>query len=109
MIDGFGTSVEFEGEIEVFGEYQNLDETDEDMMREWICMYLTETEANKLPKLENDDRIPWFCFRNRDEAEMLFKDLPKYGEVNVTINNFSINICASDCGNAAELISINNP
>lgn len=69
-----------------------------------ICMYNDDPYAQKtLPRVVGDNRLLFFCFNNVEKAKTLVSN-SKVGEsINVTIENYTINLDNNSAVNTADL------
>jgi hypothetical protein len=94
--------VRFEGAIDLTGEIRPHPADPES---DAVCFFPDDASARRLPRLAGDERYPWMCFENGEEARRLLPPESEGGALSVTVENFLYAFSYSDVHNAARLIS----
>lgn len=101
-----GGTVGFDGEITLTGTYAN--EPLAEAVPPAPCFYVADESADRLPQVQGDTRIPWFCFTNGEVAQAALGD--RTGEaVTIVIDQYTIHYVPSDVTNEAEFVRMANP
>jgi hypothetical protein len=70
------------------------------------CFEADTTSARKLPRWSGDERRPWLCFENRDEARMKLGEASSGIPATIRVDRFTIHRNLSDAVNSARLIEV---
>lgn len=91
----------FRGQIELNG--HTIEHPDSDVRAVTTCFEADSASAARLPRWQHDERRPWFCFTNRDDAlRMLGTD----GNATIVIDSFTIHRGLTDQVNSAHLARV---
>jgi len=101
--DKYVGTVNFQGEIEVSGVYEPQAEVAGGI---GACFYVVRQSESKLPRLLGDERNPWFCFRDPEQAREKFGDRDRDFLAKIIIDNYQIVLEPKGVTNGATLIGV---
>jgi hypothetical protein len=93
----------FTGQIELTG--WTMLHPDADLRDVAVCFEADEASAARMPRWENDERRPWFCFTNRDDAQRMLGPPSDRVPATIVIEQFTIHRGLTDEVNSARLVS----
>jgi len=66
-----GSVISYTGQVVVSGDYSVDNQTggEEDLFSGILCFNVDEQSSSKIPRIDGDERSPWFCFNNQNEAK----------------------------------------
>ena len=96
--------VRFAGEARVRGRYQRHPDTDVDL----LCFFTDAESGMRLPRFPHDERRPWFCFANQQDARRMLRTPPDTGPaaIVIVIDRFAYHFGYSDGFNQARLVRV---
>lgn len=103
----------YSGSINVSGKFEMLlDETSVQIMGKRLC-FIPEGESQKVIPRDDDQRAPWFCFSNRDQANKLLS-IPKEeagscgftGTAEIVISDYVVDKTEGDAFDEAKLVTV---
>lgn len=101
---GVAGSITFKGEVELAGNYRA--HGDDPALQE-PCFWVDAPEAHKLPRVNGDARVIWFCFENdREEIVRLLGPVGKDRPATIIIDNYTLNLVESDAWDEARLVRV---
>ena len=89
----------FSGEIELSGE--TLRNFDSDLRDRLTCFEADSSTSARLPRWSGDERRPWFCFTNNDDAARALGPPSDGVRATIVIDRFTIHRNLSDAVNSA--------
>jgi hypothetical protein len=92
----------FSGKVELRGWRMRHPDPEQDAE----CFEADETSAHRLPRWQGDERRPWFCYENREEARRLLARADALDTLVVSIDGFTIHRGMSDEVNGARLLAV---
>jgi hypothetical protein len=97
--------VKFSGKVTITGNYIYNNE-DAAFIYGEVCMEnLDPISISNIPRV-HPHRNVWFCFRNKEYAQSLFKPQGSYGTTTVVIDNYQVNELGAEIWNTAELVEV---
>jgi hypothetical protein len=94
----------FTGQIELTG--WTMLHPDADLRDVAVCFEADEASAARMPRWEHDERRPWFCFTNRDDAQRMLGPPSDRVPATIVIEQFTIYRGLTDEVNSARLVSV---
>ncbi len=92
-------TVTFSGEVELLGRAQPHPDADLDI----LCFLADEASAERIPRMAGDDRIPWFCFANQEEAADALDPVRMADRVRVIVSDYTYRYARTDIHDSARL------
>jgi hypothetical protein len=100
---GVAGSVEFKGEVQLSGSYRAHFDYPE--VKE-ACFWVDIDDWSKLPRVQGDDRIKWFCFVNKDDAIHQLGALGTETRATIVVRDYTTNIAETDAFDTAKLVRV---
>lgn len=98
----FVGTVSFSGEVTLGG--RTVPHFDSDVRA--VCFEANPAGAAELPRWPRDERRPWFCFTNRDEASRLLAPPGVERAAVIVIDDFTTVRAFTDAVNSARLVRV---
>jgi hypothetical protein len=95
-------NVRFAGEARVSGRYQRHPDTEVDL----LCFFADTETGMQLPRFPHDERRPWFCFTNQEDARRMLRTPPDTGQTAIVVDGFAYHFGYSDGFNQARLVRV---
>lgn len=103
---------EYRGTVTVSGYYSRI--IDDEIIGNQLCFVPTEDSAALIPRKEDDTRMAWFCFADRDAAARALQVTAPppagfcgyTGMATLTITGYRVYLPASEGFDLADLVSI---
>ena len=92
-------TVTFSGEVELRGRAQPHPDADLDI----LCFLVDEASRERIPRMTGDERIPWFCFTNQEEAADALDPARMADRVRVIVSNYTYRYARTDIHDSARL------
>jgi len=89
----------FSGEVEIWGRAQAHPDADLGI----LCFLADEASAERIPRMVGDERIPWFCFENQEEAAEALDPARMADRVRITVSNYIYRYARTDIHDSARL------
>lgn len=100
------------------GTYERrLDSTTRELRGEQVCFFPDAASKGLVPREEGDERMPWFCFSNRDRAVLLLS-LPTergcghFGTATVAVSHYVVDraeACVFDTAKLDRVLTASRP
>lgn len=103
--DGYVGTVEFRGNVTVQGTYSPQTEL-VGSDRGVPCFFVSDRSNIELPRFENDERLPWFCFTNPDAVEAAFDYTTAEQDATIVIDSYTTVFIPSDVYNEARFVRL---
>lgn len=100
---GVTGSVTFKGELQLTGSYRAHYEYPQ--VKE-ACFWVDPSEWHKVPRVQRDDRLIWFCFTNKDQAIQQLGALGTNARATIVIDDYTTNVERSDVWDTARLVRV---
>jgi hypothetical protein len=100
---GVSGSVRFSGPAELTGSYRAHFDYPEVKVP---CFWVDVESWGKLPRVQADTRIVWFCFENQDAAIAQLGQLGTQARATIVIDNYTTNFQESDVWDTARLVRV---
>jgi hypothetical protein len=111
-----GSLVYYSGRVILKGEYEYYkSEEVQEVMGDQVCFRPSKKDGKLIPRDKDDYRMPWFCFKNAQQAKDLFgmADLinnPKVckisGVATVEVTNYVVDRAETETNDTANLVKI---
>lgn len=106
-VESVGDYIVFDGDLVLEGTYNHYAyEEDFEGYVEGVSFTVTGTSIEKLPRLENDQRTPWFVLADYQAIKDLFGDANTTGSATITISKYHYNTGENGFSNFAVLKSV---
>jgi hypothetical protein len=106
----------YSGKVIIEGEYRySKSDEDQEIMGDQVSFYASKKDAKLIPRDTDDPRMPWFCFKDTQQAKDLLGIIellksPKVCEVSgvatVEITNYFIDKGGAETNDIAELVKV---
>lgn len=100
---GVSGSVTFKGPLQLSGSYRAHYEYPQ--VKE-ACFWVDPTEWPKVPRVQRDERLIWFCFTNKDQAIQQLGPLGTNARATIVIDEYKTNLQTSDVWDTARLVRV---
>jgi hypothetical protein len=104
-----GNFVHYSGSITVTGRFERR--TDDEMIGDVLCFFPEGMSSSLIPRSKEDQRLPWFCFKNQREAQALLRAAgnPKkascgfVGRATVIVSSYVVDLSETETFDTAQL------
>jgi hypothetical protein len=103
--DAYVGTVSFSGDITVQGTYSPQTEL-VGSDRPIPCFFVNDASNSQLPRFENDERRPWFCFTNPEDVKAAFGHSTAEQDATIVINAYTTVYIPSDVYNEAQFVRL---